>query len=355
MKSAKSDRAPNTRLRVGVAGASGYVGFELLRLIRQHPHLDLTVVAAGRAAGSAVQESWPALTGLAEASLVMQTVDVDAFADRCDAVFLALPHGVSAPVAAGLLGRGVTVVDLGADFRLKDPATYERYYGAPHPHPELLEQAVYGLVEFNREALVGATLIANPGCYPTAVALAARPLVDAGWCDGWLVADCLSGVSGAGRNPTSSNMFCTAGESARAYGVGGQHRHTPEIEQTLGVQVTFNPHLVPMSRGMVATVHIRLDAERIEGMTLSGVRGAFDRYAEETMVVLRDDVPSTADVRGTNRAHIHVALDRERRVITAVCVIDNLVKGAAGQAVQALNVAKGFDEISGLPRFPLLP
>ena len=264
-------------------------------------------------------------------------------------------HSLNRPVepaiggAPGLVEAGLRVVDLGADFRLRDPDTYAEHYGGAHPNPDWLPRAVYGLVEFEREALAGAKLIANPGCYPTAVGLAARPLVDAGLAGDWLVADCMSGVSGAGRNPSTRNIFCEVGESARAYGVGGVHRHVPEIEQTLGMAISFTPHLVPMSRGMVATVHARPAA---------GIERARDviaeRYADEPFVVVRDDVPSTADVRGTNRAHLHVAVDQRRGVITVVSVIDNLVKGASGQAVQSLNAAMGWDETLGLPVFPML-
>lgn len=337
--------------RVGIIGVSGYTGVELLRIASGHPDLEVTYLAAGRAAGGPLTRSWPGLTGLLD-GVPIEPFQADACVERCDVVFLALPHGIASQVAPGLLDAGLRVVDLGADFRLHDSATYERFYGVPHASPQLLAQAVYGLVELRREALVDASLIANPGCYPTAVGLAATPLVEAGWHDGWLVADCLSGVSGAGRNPTARNVFCEVAESAGPYGMAGTHRHVPEIEQTLGVSVTFTPHLVPMVRGMVATVHARPS----EPIPVEAVRARFaERYRNDPMIVLREDVPTTADARGTNRVHVHVTSDAARRVITVTSVIDNLMKGASGQAVQALNVALRLPEARGLPLFPMLP
>ncbi len=337
--------------RVGIVGVSGYTGVELLRIVSQHPDLNVSYAAAGRAAGVAVTNSWPGLTGLLD-HLQIEAFDVATCAERCDVVFLALPHGIAASVARQLLDAKRVVVDLGADFRLRDPAVYERFYRLEHPSPDLLTQATYGLVELQREALRGATLIANPGCYPTAVALAAAPLVEAGLTDGWLIADCLSGVSGAGRKAGSRNLFCEVAESAGAYGMAGSHRHVPEIEQTLGISVTFTPHLVPMVRGMVATVHTR-PGTKVSSDELSTLYA--ERYDGEAMITLRDTIPRTADVRGSNRAHIHPAIDTERGVISVTCVIDNLLKGASGQAVQALNVALGLPETRGLPMFPVLP
>jgi N-acetyl-gamma-glutamyl-phosphate reductase len=267
-------------------------------------------------------------------------------------VFLGMPHGHAARIMPDLLARGLLVVDLGADFRFRDASTYERAYGLAHPSPELLGAAVYGLPELDRESIRGARLIANPGCYPTAVALAAAPLVRAGLAGDWLVADCMSGVSGAGRTPNARNLYCETTDAARAYGLSGTHRHAPEIEQTLGVRVTFTPHLVPMNRGMVATVHARPS----QPPSLAALRALYaDAYAGEPMIVLRDDAPGTADARGSNRAHVHVTVDAERGTVTTVCVIDNLVKGASGQAVQAMNIALGLPEAAGLPLFPVLP
>ncbi len=338
--------------RVGIAGVTGYTGVELCRILAGHPGVRLVAVAGGQKAGQRLDAVWPGLSGTGEmGALPVEALDAGALAERCDLVFLALPHGVSAPVAAELLARGVRVVDLGADFRLRDPAAYAAAYGAAHPHPELLAEAVYGLPELHREALRGARLVANPGCYPTATALAVLPLTRAGLVDG-LVASCLSGISGAGRTPGPRNLYGEVAESASAYSLAGAHRHRPEIEQTLACNVMFSPHLVPMVRGMLATVHGALR----QPLTLAELRALYqDFYADHPMIVLRDAPPSTAEVRGTNRAMIHLALDAARGQITAVCAIDNLVKGASGQAVQCMNLALGLPETLSLPTIPLLP
>lgn len=337
-------------IRVGIAGVTGYTGVELLRFVTAHPSLDLTWIAAGQSAGQPLFGSWPALRDLVDG--VIEPMDAERAIERCDVVFLALPHGHAASIAPTLLAARVTVVDLGADFRLRDPHVYREAYGLEHPSPELLQTAVYGLPELFRPALFGAKLIACPGCYPTAVTLAALPLVEAGLVGDLIIADCLSGVSGAGRSPGPRNVFCEVNEAARPYGMAGTHRHTPEMEQTLGVSVAFTPHLVPMSRGMIATVHMR---PRSPMVTAEAREIYASRYSGDPMIVLRDEPPSTADVRGCNRAHIHVVADERRGLVTAVCAIDNLVKGAAGQAVQALNLALGLPEESGIPLFPLLP
>jgi N-acetyl-gamma-glutamyl-phosphate reductase len=334
--------------RVGIAGITGYTGAELVRLAEAHPALELVYGAAGSSAGQALAGSWPGLTGLTD--LGVETIEPARLAE-CDVVFLALPHGHAAGLAPALVDAGVLVVDLGADFRLRDPAAYTRYYGLQHPCPERLPSAVYGLPELTRDRLATARLIANPGCYPTAVTLAALPLVAAGLVDGPLVASCLSGVSGAGRSPGPRNIFCETHDAARPYGLAGTHRHTPEIEQTLGYPVVFSPHLVPMNRGMIATVHARLTrpASPAEVDALYAAR-----YAGEPMIQLRDEPPSTADVRLSNRAHIYVTVDAERSTVTAVAAIDNLMKGAAGQAVQAMNAALGLPESTGLPLHPVM-
>ena len=319
-------------VRVGIVGVSGYTGVELLRILSGHPHAQITALTANRAAGQPLEQVWPGMVGLDLPRV--EGLDVDVLAERCDAVFLALPHGVSGALAGGLLDRGLTVIDLGADFRLNDPDAYAQAYGEPHPAPALLDVAVYGLPELNRARLRGAKLIANPGCYPTATLLAALPLVEAGLAD-WVVADCVSGVSGAGRAPSARNLYCEVQESVVAYKIAGGHRHVPEIEQALGVPVTFTPHLVPMRRGMMATVHVRprRALSRAEVQALYAAR-----YADEPLVTLRSEPPATADVRGTGRAHIHATVDAARGVITAICVIDNLGKGAASQAVHNLNL-----------------
>ncbi len=342
-------------ISVGIVGASGYTGVELVRLLNGHPELHLTHVLADKAAGKPLGAVWPGLLGLPEAQLPVTAFDPAEplrGLSGCQAVFLALPHGIAARAAPALLDAGLTVVDLGADFRLRDPAVYAATYGLTHASPDRLPGAVYGLVERRRAALRGARLIANPGCYPTAVGLAAGPLLDAGLCGDLLVADCLSGVSGAGRTPGPRNHFAEVAESAAAYGVGGTHRHVPEIEQELGVPVVFTPHLVPMTRGMLATVHARPRSLPTPEALSELFRSA---YAGEAMIVVRDEPPSTLEVRGTNRAHVFATVDACRGVITVISAIDNLVKGASGQAVQALNVALGLPEAHGLPLIPWVP
>lgn len=336
-------------IRVGIAGVSGYTGIELAGLLRAHPSAELVAVAAERAAGQRLDRVWPGLTGLSD--LVVETLDPVSLAARCDLVFLALPHGVSARAAQALLAEGCRVIDLGADFRFKEAARYEAAYKVAHPCPELLAEAVYGLPEQNRASLAGARLIANPGCYPTATAIAALPLVEQGLAT-WLVADCLSGISGAGRQPGPRNLYCDVAESVSAYGVAGAHRHAPEIACVLGRPLVFTPHLVPMVRGMLATVHTQLSRP----MSAADLRALYAaRYADHPMIVLRDEPPASADVRGTNRVHVHVNVNVLDGVATVISVIDNLVKGASGQAVQNMNLAFGLPETQGLPLFPWLP
>ena len=341
-------------IRVGIAGVSGYTGVELVRLLSAHPDVQIAAVTADRSAGQPLDRAWPGLTGLSAlglSALSVEPTDAASLGARCDVVFLALPHGVSASVAAGVLAQGARIIDLGADFRLRDAARYAEVYKLTHPCPELLSEAVYGLPEQNREAIRGARLVANPGCYPTATAIAALPLVEEGLAS-WLVADCLSGISGAGRSPGPRNLYCEVQESVTAYGVAGGHRHGPEIAQILGRPLVFTPHLVPMVRGMLATVHTQLTRD-LDTAALRAIYAA--RYADHPMVVLRDEPPQSADVRGTNRVHVHVNVNKADGVATVVSVIDNLVKGASGQAIQNMNLAFGLPETRALPLFPLLP
>lgn len=319
-------------------------------MLSAHPRLELVLAAAGRSAGGLVQDSWPALAGLPVAQLALEAANAQVLAERCDVVFLALPHGVSARLAAELVPAGVKVVDLGADFRLDGPEQWLASYGSEHQAPQLFDAAVYGMPE-RRPALSGAQLIAAPGCYPTSVTLAAMPLVEQGLAD-FIVADCVSGVSGAGRKAGSRNLYCAVNESVVAYGVGGTHRHSDEMERNLGVPVSFTPHLVPMQRGILATVHARVaDPPSTEEL------GALyrERYAQHPLVVVRDQAPATGDVRGTCRAHVYPVSDPRRGVISVFCAIDNLIKGAGGQALQAFNLSMGWPETMGLPLFPVLP
>lgn len=336
-------------IRVGIAGVSGYTGVELVRILSAHPAVEITAVAAEKAAGQRLDRVWPGLAGSTD--LMVEAMDAAALARRCDVVFLALPHGVSARAAEVLLEGGCRVIDLGADFRLKDAGQYAEVYKLTHPCPALLAEAVYGLPEQNRAQIAGARLIANPGCYPTATAIAALPLVEAGLTT-WIVADCLSGISGAGRQPGPRNLYCDVAESVSAYGVAGAHRHAPEIAQVLGRPIVFTPHLVPMVRGMLATVHTAL-SRPTDAAALRALYAA--RYADHPMVVLRDEPPSSADVRGSNKVHVHVNVNPVDGVATVVSVIDNLVKGASGQAVQNMNLAFGLPETLALPLTPWLP
>ena len=349
---------PNPPLRAGIAGITGYTGYELYRLLQAHPGVDVVRLAAGRGAGVPLETSWPALSGRPHPTVA--ELDVS-WARGLDVLFLALPHGVSGGYVAalhaeGLLAggpgaEGLRVIDLGADFRLKDTDTYAATYGSPHPSPELLAKAVYGLPEQQRAALPGAVLVANPGCYPTATALGAQVLLAAG-CAGPVHTTCVSGVSGAGRKAGPRTLYCEVHDSAVAYGVGGSHRHVPEMEQLLKVPVMFTPHLVSMNRGMLATVSMSSPvALNTEGL-LSTAR---EMYAQEELIVLRDTPPATRDVRGTGLTHIHVVVDSQRHVAQALVAIDNVGKGAASQAIQNLNLVFGMPETLGIPTIPLVP
>ncbi len=352
------------RARVAIVGASGYTGAELVRLLLGHPRVELTLVAAKRAAGQRLDEVFPHLRGLAP--LPIEAFDAAEVAARADVAFAALPHGESALVVAALRARGVTTLDLSADFRLHDGAAWSQWYGsADHPHhpaAPLLGEAVYGLPERHRAALRGAGLVAVPGCYPTATILAIAPLLAAGLVspDG-LVVDAKSGASGAGRSPGPSTHLPEAGEGVRAYKVGGTHRHTPEIEQELGLaagaplSVLFTPHLLPMSRGILACVYAApTDASRPASAYREALLAA---YADEPFVDVLPDgtLPDTAHVRGSNRAHVQVVYDPRTRRVLALSAIDNLVKGASGQAVQCLNLMRGWPETTGLAAAPLFP
>jgi N-acetyl-gamma-glutamyl-phosphate reductase len=327
--------------RVAVVGAAGYAGGELVRLLAGHPAVQIASVhARGRAGTPAAAE----LPHLAPLELVFREDDPD----DVDVAFLALPHGASAPLASRLLERGVTVIDIGADFRLRDPDAYATWYGAPHPCPDLLGEAVYGLTEWSRDALRGAKLIANPGCYPTASLLALVPFGRAGLLDGDVIVDAKSGISGAGRGAGADYLFTELTESTRAYGLEG-HRHRPEIEQGLAdagapLSVTFVPHLVPQSRGILATCYLSLTRDLDDDAIANLLHLAYDG---EPFVHVSEAAPATKQTTGSNHAFVHGRRVGERRAVV-VSVIDNLGKGAAGQAIQNMNVALGLDEAAGL-------
>jgi N-acetyl-gamma-glutamyl-phosphate reductase len=327
----------------GVAGASGYVGGELLRLLAGHRDLDVAVATAARRVGGTVAAIAPALAA-AYPSLRFEATAPEAF-EGCDVVFVALPHGDSSPLVAALAASGAHVVDLGADLRLADAADWSRWYGTPHPAPALLGSAVYGLVERHRAALTGARTVAVPGCYPTAVGLALGPLVDAGLVGkGTVVVDALSGASGAGTTPSDALHFPALADDAVAYGLCA-HRHTAEMEQELGRTVLFTPHLVPLDRGLLATCAAPAASGADTDAALAVLHDAYDH---EPFVVVTDDPPHPKAVRGTNVAHVTARVDPRTGWLLALGAIDNLGKGAAGQAVQCANVALGLDEVEGL-------
>jgi N-acetyl-gamma-glutamyl-phosphate reductase len=351
-------------MKVGVVGASGYAGVELLRLCAAHPHLEVAVAAAGDHAGQVVGRHTPSLAA-AYPGLVYSSTSVTEL-DGLDLVFLALPHGRSQQMVPDLLSRVGVVVDLAADFRLHDPGLYPVWYGDEHTAPELLGQFVYGLPELHRDQLRGATAIAAPGCYPTAAILALGPLLRAGvmavsggdQSSGGppLIVDAASGVSGAGRAPKPELHFGSVDEDFVAYGLL-DHRHTAEMEQSLGAPVLFTPHLAPMVRGILATCYGRpTDGAGGDRLTTSDAMHILDQaYRDEPFVVLTEDSPSTKATSGSNCAHLTVRVDPRTGWVVALCAIDNLIKGAAGQAVQCANLALGLPEDAGLPLAGVYP
>ena len=329
---------------MGVVGASGYAGIELLRLCAAHPDLDVAVAAAGSHAGATVADHTPSLAA-AYPSLTFDATD-PAVLDGLDLVFCALPHGESQKLVPALVGRVGAIVDLAADFRLRDSTLYPEWYGEEHHAPALLDQFVYGLPELFRADLAGATLVAAPGCYPTAAALALAPFARAGLIETTgIVVDAASGVSGAGRGLSDRLHFGAVDEDFTAYGLL-DHRHTPEIEQAVGAQVLFTPHLAPMVRGILATSYARPTGELTTDDALGVLR---DAYAGEPFVVVSDRSPSTKATTGSNSAHLTARVDQRTGWLVVLAALDNLVKGAAGQAVQCANAVLGLPETTGLP------
>jgi N-acetyl-gamma-glutamyl-phosphate reductase len=332
-----------------VFGASGYTGSELLRLLASHPGFEVVAATAGSHEGMAVADVLPALAA-AHPDLRFSPAEVGV-ADGVDLVFCALPHGASQQLVPKLLGHVGHVVDLAADFRLKDPGLYPIWYQEEHSCPELLAEAVYGLPELERQRLLGAKLVAAPGCYVTAATLALAPLVKAGAIGRTgIVVDAASGVSGAGRKLSESTQFCTADEDFTAYGLL-THRHTPEMEQAIGAQLIFTPHLAPMNRGILATCYARPDAGHHQD-PLEVLSRAYD---EEPFLVVSERAPSTKATLGSNTAHLTARFDTRTGWVVAMCALDNLVKGAAGQAVQCANAIMGWPETTGLPIAGLAP
>jgi N-acetyl-gamma-glutamyl-phosphate reductase len=337
-------------MKVGIDGASGYAGAELLRLCAGHPELDVVVAGADTQAGEPIASVYPSLAG-AYGSLAYSKVTADDL-EGLDVVFLALPHGESQRLAPALVGRVGLLVDLAADFRLVDPAAYDVWYGAEHEALGLLGRFAYGLPELFGSGLEGATMIAAPGCYPTAAALALAPLVRAGAVAATgIVVDAASGTSGAGRTPSPAQHFATVDENFTAYGLL-THRHTPEIEQAIGAQVLFTPHLAPMTRGILATCYARPTGPCATDDIL-GILS--DAYTEAPFVVVTETSPSTKATFGSNAAHITARVDERTGWVLVLCALDNLGKGASGQAVQCANIVKGWPETAGLSTVGVYP
>lgn len=345
--------------RAGIVGAAGYAGVELVRLLLGHPDFEVVAITSNADAGQSLASAYPAFAGTTD--LVFTTHDDPALA-TCDVVFLAVPHTAALAAVPGLLAAGVSVIDLSADYRLSDPAVYERWYGVPHTSPELLADRAFGLPELfvedlasaaDRHAAGGPVLVACAGCFPTATSLAAAPAVRMGWvaAGGPVVVDAISGVTGAGKTASARTHYCSADENVEAYNVC-RHRHTPEIEQILDLpgRVVFTPHLAPLRRGLLSTVTLPLTsgAPRSAEEAVEAYRAFYDGRSF-VRVLAAGDTPKTSSVAGSNACQIGLAVNAEAGALIAIGAIDNLCKGAAGQAVQCANIVFGLDERRGLP------
>ena len=342
-------------IKIGIVGGTGYTGVELLRLLAAHPDAELRAITSRKDAGTPVAEMFPSLRGRYDLAF---TDPAGADLGSCDVVFFATPHGVAMAQARKLVDAGIRVIDLAADFRLKDPAVFTQWYGLPHSCPDLLAEAVYGLPELNREAIRTARIVGNPGCYPTTMQLGYAPLLEAGVIDpGRLIADCKSGVSGAGRKAEMGLLFAEASDSFKAYGVKG-HRHHPETVAQLArltaqpIGLVFTPHLVPMIRGMHSTLYAELTRTDVDLQALFEQRYAGEPFVD---VLPAGSTPDTRSVRGSNVLRIAVHRPPGSRAVTLLVVQDNLVKGASGQALQCMNLMFGLPETRGLAALALLP
>ncbi len=348
----------NKKIKVGIVGGTGYTGVELLRLLALHPQVELTAITSRGDAGMPVADMFPSLRGLVNLAF---TDPANANLTACDVVFFATPHGVAMAQTPTLLAAGVKVIDLAADFRLQDVAVFEQWYKMPHSCADILKDAVYGIPELNRDQVKNAKVIGNPGCYPTTVLLGLAPLLENNFIDFSvpIIADAKSGVSGAGRKAEVATLFAEASDNMKAYGVTG-HRHHPEIHAQLtaiakqNVAFIFTPHLVPMIRGMLSTIYVKLSAAGLQA-NIHAVFAA--RYQAEQFVDVLPigSMPETRSVRGSNQLRIALHKQADSDYLTIVVVQDNLVKGAAGQAVQNMNIMFGFAENAGLQVVPLLP
>ncbi len=348
-------------IKVGIAGASGYTGLELIRLLVNHPETELSVLTSETYKEQSIADVFPSLNGIIDIEL--QPLKGKTF-KTCDVVFLALPHTAGMEKLPQLM-KSCKVVDLSADYRLKDANAYPEWYGLTHTHPELLTQVVYGLPELHREKIKNAQVVANPGCYPTSVILALAPLMNTDWVDfESIISDSKSGVSGAGRKPSITTHYCEANEGLNPYGLAG-HRHTPEMEQELSglagkpIKISFSPHLIPISRGMLSTVYINLKKK------LFGKKTSEDEIIEHYQKFYRDEYfvrvlnknkfANTHSVSGSNFCDIGIKVDERVDRIVITSALDNLVKGASGQAIQNMNIMQGFEEKMGLQSPAIFP
>ena len=348
----------SNKIKVGIVGGTGYTGVELLRLLAIHPDVELTAITSRGEAGMPVADMFPSLRSYVDLAF---SDPATANLNACDVVFFATPHGVAMSQAQALLAANVKVIDLAADFRLQDTAVFEKWYKMPHSCPGILTQAVYGIPELNREQIKSAQVIGNPGCYPTTVLLGLAPLLEQGLIDfsAPIIADSKSGVSGAGRKAEVATLFAESSDSMKAYGVAG-HRHHPEIyaqlKQLAGVdlQFIFVPHLIPMIRGMLSTIYVKLseNANSVDLQALYEQRYQHERFVD---VMPMGSLPETRSVRGSNQLRIALHNQTDTGYLTLVVVQDNLVKGAAGQAVQNMNIMFDLPETTGLEVVPLLP
>ncbi|MGE4298226.1 MAG: N-acetyl-gamma-glutamyl-phosphate reductase [Desulfovibrionaceae bacterium] len=346
---------------VGLVGVTGYTGMELARLLASHPSLTLTRATSRAEAGQPLAAIYPFLQGFAMGELVITAPDPDDLAAHCDLVFLAVPHGVAMDMAGKLHDKGLKVVDLSADFRLHDQPTYEAWYNVPHTRTDLLPQALYAIPELCAEAVQHATLVANPGCYPTSAILGLAPALRGGFADpADIVIDAKSGTSGAGRKAAVGTLFCEVADSFRAYNIGGKHRHTPEIEQELSaiagqaITVSFNPHLLPINRGILSTIYTRLTGPH----TAEAIHAAYvAAYAPHrwVRVVPLGRQPETRNVRGTMFCDIGITVDTRTGRLIITSAIDNLCRGASGQALANANLMLGLDMAEGLSHAALMP
>ena len=346
------------KLKIGIVGGTGYTGVELLRLLAVHPHAELTCITSRGEAGLPVADMFPSLRGYVDLAF---SDPATANLSACDVVFFATPHGVAMSQAQALLDANVKIIDLAADFRLQDTAVFEQWYKMPHTCADILKDAVYGIPELYRDKIKNAQVIGNPGCYPTTVLLGLAPLLEQGLIDftAPIIADCKSGVSGAGRKAEVATLFAESSDNMKAYGIAG-HRHHPEIQAQITkiagkeAQFIFVPHLIPMIRGMLSTIYVKLSnkASSVDLQALFEKRYANEQFVD---VLTAGTMPETRSVRGSNQLRMALHKQADTGYLTIVVVQDNLVKGAAGQAVQNMNIMFGLQENAGLKVVPLLP